>query len=476
MTENLVNEIPATADTAPTTTLSAELASGALSASFTATTHMPGTGEVASAVLHYGATAEIIEITGNGSGNPYTVARAQESTSQATWPAGTQVNVVLTADSLADLIDERADARIAADTTKQAADPDLATIATIDSSTAGALVTDGAGWIRKTYAQLKTALSLSKSDVGLGNVDNTSDADKPVSSATQTALDDKADDALVLHTTGDESKAGELELTGALAIAGAMKLTGVNIDANAEQTLTLAAAVTSTSSTTWTVTQGSIDTLISLGLPLIARMAAGEQITIRSLNDATNQITVVRRKFGTTASTYANGSTFVTEMDSNYLVRADASALVNIVAYTGPNIYLPPTTTTEVNISPPDDGAVFIFTDAAGIAADIRVYGSGTAAEPGYSLVGMNKLFGACVVRYSAATELYTVIAQNVLTQRYDLDLAEYVGYVEYQGSVGDPNGQVNGNIGDIYVDKGGGVGATGWMNVDGGTTWANYA
>lgn len=36
---------------------------------------------------------------------------------------------------------------------------------------------------------------LTKSDVGLGNVDNTSDANKPVSSAAQTALDGKADTA-----------------------------------------------------------------------------------------------------------------------------------------------------------------------------------------------------------------------------------------------------------------------------------------
>ena len=35
------------------------------------------------------------------------------------------------------------------------------------------------------------AVTLSKSDVGLGNVDNTSDADKPVSTAQQTALDGK---------------------------------------------------------------------------------------------------------------------------------------------------------------------------------------------------------------------------------------------------------------------------------------------
>jgi len=37
------------------------------------------------------------------------------------------------------------------------------------------------------------AVSLTKSDVGLTNVDNTSDASKPVSTAMQAALDDKAD-------------------------------------------------------------------------------------------------------------------------------------------------------------------------------------------------------------------------------------------------------------------------------------------
>jgi hypothetical protein len=40
-------------------------------------------------------------------------------------------------------------------------------------------------------SQTKTLLSLAKADVGLGNVDNTTDANKPVSSATQSALDAK---------------------------------------------------------------------------------------------------------------------------------------------------------------------------------------------------------------------------------------------------------------------------------------------
>lgn len=52
--------------------------------------------------------------------------------------------------------------------------------------------------------------TLTKSDVGLGNVDNTSDANKPVSTATQTALNGKA-------TSSHTHTAGEV---GALPAAG----------------------------------------------------------------------------------------------------------------------------------------------------------------------------------------------------------------------------------------------------------------
>lgn len=71
---------------------------------------------------------------------------------------------------------------------KQPLDSDLTTIAALDATTAGAMTTDGSGWIRKTYAQLKTALSLVKGDVGLGSVDNTADTAKPVSTAQRTAI------------------------------------------------------------------------------------------------------------------------------------------------------------------------------------------------------------------------------------------------------------------------------------------------
>lgn len=65
------------------------------------------------------------------------------------------------------------------------------------------------------------AVTLTKSDVALGSVDNTSDANKPVSTAVQAALDTKADanamasalggkadDVAVVHNAGDEAVGG----------------------------------------------------------------------------------------------------------------------------------------------------------------------------------------------------------------------------------------------------------------------------
>lgn len=58
--------------------------------------------------------------------------------------------------------------------------------------------------------------SVTKTQVGLGNADNTSDAAKPVSTAQQTALDLKANNAAVAHNTGAENIAGPKSFTDPL--------------------------------------------------------------------------------------------------------------------------------------------------------------------------------------------------------------------------------------------------------------------
>jgi hypothetical protein len=64
-----------------------------------------------------------------------------------------------------------------------------------------------------------TVSGVTKSHVGLGNVDNTSDADKPVSTATQTALDLKADLAGATFT-GDVTVETNLIVDGDLTVTG----------------------------------------------------------------------------------------------------------------------------------------------------------------------------------------------------------------------------------------------------------------
>jgi hypothetical protein len=68
------------------------------------------------------------------------------------------------------------------------------------------------------YRGDKTWQTLDKTAVGLANVDNTSDANKPISTATQTALTAKATDSLVLHKAGAETVTGAKDFTGGITV------------------------------------------------------------------------------------------------------------------------------------------------------------------------------------------------------------------------------------------------------------------
>ncbi len=71
-----------------------------------------------------------------------------------------------------------------------------------------------------------TVSGVTKSHVGLGNVDNTSDANKPVSTATQTALDAKASLSGATFT-------GNVEVDGNLVVDGDLTVNGTNFAASA---------------------------------------------------------------------------------------------------------------------------------------------------------------------------------------------------------------------------------------------------
>ena len=77
----------------------------------------------------------------------------------------------------------------------------------------------------QSVASKTGAVTLVKGDVGLGNVDNTSDADKPVSTATQTALNAKQDTLVSgtnIKTVNSNSLlgSGNIEISSSVAWGG----------------------------------------------------------------------------------------------------------------------------------------------------------------------------------------------------------------------------------------------------------------
>lgn len=101
-------------------------------------------------------------------------------------------------------------------------------------------------------------VSLVKGDIGLGAVDNTSDLAKPISTATQTALDAKAADSAVVKLAGNQAVAGVKTFSSAPVVPDASfaqaKVSGL--------TTALAGKVGSTTiATIWTGSQTAYDAI-----------------------------------------------------------------------------------------------------------------------------------------------------------------------------------------------------------------------
>ena len=99
----------------------------------------------------------------------------------------------------------------------------LATKSYADTAEADAITAAGTA----ADSKIATAVAaLTKSSVGLANVDNTSDLNKPISTATQTALDAKASLAGAIFT-------GNVEMDGNLIVDGDLTVNGTNFSASA---------------------------------------------------------------------------------------------------------------------------------------------------------------------------------------------------------------------------------------------------
>lgn len=102
--------------------------------------------------------------------------------------------------------------------------------------------------------------------VGLGNVDNTSDLDKPISTATQTALNGKADETITITGTNGLEGGGDLTANRALQLTAA-SLASLNLADSALQSGDPATAIAydnTASGLTATTVQGAIDEIVGI--------------------------------------------------------------------------------------------------------------------------------------------------------------------------------------------------------------------
>lgn len=109
--------------------------------------------------------------------------------------------------------------------TRQPLDSDLTTIASLTATTDNFMVAASSAWASRTPAQAKTSLALAKGDVGLGNVDNTSNATERAAARTLTNARitkravDISSTATLTHDADSYDQANLTAQAGALSIA-----------------------------------------------------------------------------------------------------------------------------------------------------------------------------------------------------------------------------------------------------------------
>lgn len=176
-----------------------------------------------------------------------------------------------------------------------------------------------AGTISQYWRGDKTWQTLDKIVVGLGNVDNTSDSNKPISTATQTALNGKA--LLVhTHTTSDI-------ISGTFADA---RIGQSNVTQH-QAALSIAAT-----QVTGTKTSSFISDFVEAAQDAVGATLSSEFV----YNDAANTITLRSRSFSTASRSLNTGFQVSASRDALVSYSVDISTSVSLVGGQVGTVYL----------------------------------------------------------------------------------------------------------------------------------------
>jgi hypothetical protein len=186
---------------------------------------------------------------------------------------------------------------------KQPLDSDLTTIAGLTPTTDNFMVAASSAWASRTPAQAKTSLALVKGDVGLGNVDNTSDATK---------------DAAATTLTNKTLTAPKFANGGFIADANGNEEIIFTTTASAVNELTIANAATGNIPT---ITASGGDTDVSINL--ISKGAGQVYANSGLILTAANSVTVSNKTL--TAPKIVNGG-FVADANGNELIIFNTTA------------------------------------------------------------------------------------------------------------------------------------------------------
>jgi hypothetical protein len=156
-----------------------------------------------------------------------------------------------------------------------------------------------------TGASITAPTGLVKGDVGLGNVDNTSDANKPVSTATQTALNLKSN--LASPTFTGTVVLPSNTITSAMIVDGTIVNADINASAAIDKTKISGTAITAADSGTVTSTMIANGTIVDADVNASAAIAASKisgtaivqtivdakgDLIVASANDAVGRLAV----------------------------------------------------------------------------------------------------------------------------------------------------------------------------------------